>query len=141
MGSSAREIEREIKATRERMDDNLTRLEGSAASSARRYGRFVAIGLGALVGIGIGVLIFRRTRKPTLKDRLDSVSVENIQALLDRIKEELPSVTVHVNQKPPREPGLAESLMRRVAPTIAGAASSALFERAVRRSRESPAPE
>ena len=37
MGASAREIEREIRQTRERMDENLTRLEGQATSRAKRY--------------------------------------------------------------------------------------------------------
>ena len=133
MGASAREIEREIKATRDRMDDNLTRLEGRAASNAARYGRIAAIGVG-VIALGAGaVLIYRRMHRPTLKDRLGDISAENLRALLEslsgRLKEELPSVTVRVNEKPEPEPGTLETILRKVAPALVGTASTALMDR------------
>lgn len=64
MGTSAREIEREIRATRDRMDGNLARLEAGAASNVKRYGRVVIVGLGSLAVAAIGLLIYRRARRP-----------------------------------------------------------------------------
>ena len=140
MGASAREIERQIKETRDRMDDNLTELEGRAASSPARFGRLAAIGLGVLATGAAAIFIYRRMRKPTLKDRLDGLSVVKLRSLADdlsgRLKDELPSVTVTVNEKAEREPGMIESILRKVAPALAGTASTALLERVARPSGE-----
>ena len=132
MGASAREIEREIKETRERMDANLTRLEGTAASRAVRYGRWVALGVGVLAVAGGAFLVYRRMRKPTLRERMSDASVERLRELLEKFREELPSVTVKVNDRSPREPGTVESIVRKVAPAIIGTASTAFLERIAR---------
>jgi len=133
MGASAREIEREIRETRDRMDENLTQLEGKAASSAVRFGRIAAIGLGVLVAGAGAYLLMRRMRKPTLKDRLDGLSIDKLRSLTEelsgRLKDELPSVTVTVNEKTEREPGTLESILRKVAPALIGTASTAVLER------------
>jgi uncharacterized membrane protein YccC len=138
MGASAREIEREIKETRERMDENLTRLEGTAASSAIRYGRFAAVGVGVLAAAGIAFLLYRRTRKPRLRQRLNDASIERVRELLDKLREELPSVTVTVNDRSEREPGTFEAILRKVAPAIVGTASTAVLERMARAPEREP---
>jgi hypothetical protein len=136
MGASAREIERQIKETRDRMDDNLTRLEGRASFGAARYGRIAAIVLGVVAVGGAAYFIYRRTRRPTLRDRLDDLSIDNLRSLLaeasDRLKEQLPSVTLRVNEKTEEEPGTVESILRRVAPALVGTAGTALLERVAR---------
>ncbi len=133
MGASAREIEREIKATRERMDENLTRLEGRAASDAARYGRIVAVVLGVVALGGAAFLVYRRTRRPTLRDRLDGLSLANLRTLAaaatGRWKDRLPSVTVRVNEKTDEEPGTLETILREVAPALVATAGSALLQR------------
>ena len=133
MGASAREIERQIKETRERMDDNLTRLEGQATTRAARYGRIAAIALGMLAIGGVAWFVYRRTHKPTLRDRLNDLSLDNLRMLAaeasDRLKERLPSVTVRVNEKTEEEPGTIESIIRKVGPALAGTAGSALLSR------------
>ena len=133
MGASAREIEREIKQTRERMDDNLTRLEGRASSSAARYGRIAAIVAGMLAIGGVAWFVYRRTHRPSLRDRLDGMSLDNLRMLAaetsDRLKERLPSVTVRFNERVEEEPGTVESIIRKVAPALAGTAGSALLSR------------
>jgi len=133
MGNSAREIEREIKATRERMDDNLTRLEGRAASDAVRFGRIAAVILGVVAVGGAAFLVYRRTRRPTLRDRLDQLSLDHLRALAaeatGRLKDRLPSVTVKVNEKTEEDPGTVESILRKVAPALVGTAGSALLQR------------
>jgi hypothetical protein len=143
MGASTREIERQIKETRERMDDNLNDLEGRAASSAVRYGRVAAIVVAAIAIGGAGFLIYRRMHRPTLKDRLDGLSIESLRELAEelsgRLKERLPSVMVTVNDKSPREPGTVESIVRKIAPALVGTASTALLERVVRPPRQEQA--
>ena len=133
MGASAREIEREIKATRERMDDNLTRLEGRAASNAVRFGRITAVVVGLVAVGGAAFLVYRRTRRPTLRDRLDELSLDNLRALAaeatGRLKDRLPSVTVRVNERTEEDPGTMESILRKVAPALVGTAGSALLQR------------
>jgi hypothetical protein len=132
MGASAREIEREVKETRDRMDANLTRLEGTAATRAVRYGRWAALGVGVLAAAGVAFLVYRRTRKPKLRDRLSDASVERLRELLEKFRDELPSVTVKVNDRREREPGTVEAIVRKVAPAIIGTASTAVLERIAR---------
>jgi hypothetical protein len=133
MGASAREIERQIKETRARMDDNLTRLEGRASSSAVRFGRIAAIVLGVVAIGGVAYVVYRRTRRPTLRDRLDDVSLDNLRTLVgdasDRVRDRLPSVTVRFNEKTEQEPGTVESIIRKVGPALVGTAGSALLSR------------
>jgi len=85
MGASAREIEQQIKETRDHMDANLAQLEVRTKSGAMRYGRFAAFGLGALLLAGAAFFIYRRTRKPTLKDRLNELSLDNLRTLTERL--------------------------------------------------------
>ena len=132
MGASAREIEREIRETRDRMDANLTRLEGTAASRAMRYGRWAAVGVGALALAGIAILVYRRTRRPKLRERIGDASVQRLRDLLEKFRDELPSVTVTVNDRTEREPGRVEAIARRLAPAIIGTASTAVLERIAR---------
>jgi hypothetical protein len=133
MGASAREIERQIEETRARMDDNLTRLEGQAQSGARRYGTIAGVVLGAALLGGLAFLVYRRTRQPTLRDRLDNLSIDHIRALAAEagasVRDRLPSVTVRVNEQTEQEPGTVESIIRKVAPALVGAAGSALLSR------------
>ena len=133
MGASAREIEREIRETRERMDDNLSRLEGKAAHGARRAGVIAAV-VGVVVAAGVaGYIVYRRTHRPTWRDRLDDLSLDHLrdlaQELSQRLKDGMPSVTVRVNERTEKEPGTAQAILRRVAPAIVGTASTALLSR------------
>ena len=129
MGASAREIERQINETRDRMDENLTRLEGRTKSNAVRYGRIAAIGLGVLAVAGAALLVYRRLHRPTLRDRLDDLSLDRLRSLAADLRDKLPSVTVRVNEKSEEEPGTVESILRKVAPALVGTAGSALLER------------
>ena len=103
MGASAREIERQIRETRARMDRNLSRLEVRAARGAWRYGRVAAAVVGVAIVAGAGLLIYRRMHRPTLRDRLDDLSVDNLRVLIaeaaDQIRDRVPSVTRRFNEK------------------------------------------
>ena len=138
MGASADQIEREIRETRDRMDENLGVLEDRAASNAVRYGRFGLIALVVAGGGLAGFLLFRRMRRPSIKDRLEGLSPETLRDLAvelgGRVKKQMPSVTVSVNEKKEREPGPVQSILGRVAPTLIGTASTAVIEKVTRQS-------
>jgi hypothetical protein len=142
MGASAREIEQQIKETRERMDENLGVLEDRAASGVQRYGRIAAVVVGVAAVSGVGFLVWRRMREPAPKSRLDRLSPRELRALADqvsaRLKKSAPSVTVTVNEAD-HEPGMLQSILSRVMPDVVGTASSALIERAGRSRKESAA--
>jgi hypothetical protein len=125
MGASAREIEQEIKETRDRMDENLTVLERRAASNAVRVGKILAVATGLAVGAVGGIFVYRRLRRRTLKDRQKAVSPP-------------PTVKVTVNEKGD-ERGTVETILRKVVPALVATASTALLERIVRpRARTRP---
>lgn len=132
MGASAREIGREIQETGDRKDANVTDQEGSAATRVVRYRRWLAAGVGLLAAAGVAFLVYRRARRPKLRDRLSDLSVKRLRELLENFREELPSVTVTVNDKGAREPDIMDSILRTVAPALIGTASTALLERLVR---------
>lgn len=141
MGASANEIEREIRETRERMDENLDVLEERAASNAVRYGRIAAVAL-VVVGAGVtGFLMYRRMRRPTVKDRLEGLSPEALRDMAvefgSRVKKQFPSVTVTVNAQKEPEPGALQSILRKVAPAVVGTASTAIIEKVTRRPADS----
>ncbi|HYU62188.1 MAG TPA: hypothetical protein VEN12_00270 [Verrucomicrobiae bacterium] len=77
MGASAREIERQIRETRDRIDANLRRLEGRAASSAVRYGLIGAAVVGVLAVGGVAFLVYRR-RPPRRARRPEPGTVSKI---------------------------------------------------------------
>jgi hypothetical protein len=136
MGASADQIEREIRETRERMDENLGVLEDRAVSNAVRLGRIAAVAL-VVAGAGLaGFLIYRRVRRPALKERLEAVSPESLRDLAveigTRMKEKFPSVTVTVNERKEPEPGPMQTILRKVAPTLIGTASTAVIEKMTR---------
>jgi hypothetical protein len=131
MGASAREIERQIKETRDRMDDNLTRLEGQASSKARRYGILAGAVAAIAVVAGAAFLVYRRTHRPTLRERLSGLSLEDLRAMARRWKDAAPTVTLRVNDKEPEEPGTVEAILREVAPALVGTAGSALLHRLI----------
>jgi hypothetical protein len=144
MGAAADQIDRQIKETREHMDENLDTLEKRAASNAVRYGRIAAVVLGVVAVAGTGVLIYRRVRRPSRKEQLQSMVLEVLKDLPDslrdmpgevvtRLKKPLPSIKVVVNGKgEAREPGTLEGIVRKVTPPLVTTASSALIARLTR---------
>lgn len=143
MGASADQIESQIKETRDRIDDNLAVLEGRAASSAVRTGKIAAIvvGVGALAAAGY--FLYRRSRRPSLRDRLNGMSIESVRGLAAQasggLSKRLPTVRVTVNERTEDEPGTIEAIARKVAPALIGTASSALIDRVVGSHQAAPA--
>jgi hypothetical protein len=148
MGASADEIERQIKETREQIDEDLGVLEHRALSSALRYGKIAAVIVGVVAVAGVGVLIYRRVHRPTRPDQLRSLLIEafkdlpgSLHDLPDeisaRLKKPLPSIKVAVNADEPEESSTLERIVRRVAPALVGTASTAV----IKRFTQSPNPE
>jgi len=146
MGASADEIDRQISETRDQIDQNLGVLEKRAASNAMRYGRIAAVVLGVVTVAGVGVLVYRRMNRPSRREQLQGMLLEVLKDLPDslrdlpdevtsRLKKPLPSVKVVVNgEEAGQEPGMLESVVRKVAPAVVGTASTALIERFTRSS-------
>jgi len=138
MGASAHEIDGQIKETRDRLDENLGALEQRATSNAVRFGKIAAVIAGAAaLGAG-GFLLYRRFRRPSLKDRLQGMSLESLKDMADEtaayLKERVPSVTLTINDRSEAQPGTLESIIRKVAPAIVGTASTAIIDRVTRSS-------
>ena len=129
MGASAREIERKAKQAPELADDKLSSLEGRPTSNAARYLRVAPVVVGLAVAAVVGVFIYRRTRRPTLRERLQVLSPEGLRSSVRRLKESAPSVTVRVNEKTEHESGIVLGIVRDVTPAIVGAAGTALVQR------------
>ncbi len=112
---------------------NLNELEGRAATNAVRYGRIAAIAAGVAALGAATYFIWGRTHRQTLRDRLDGLSLDSLRELADevsgRLEEQMPSVTVRVNERQPEEPGTLESILRKVAPAVLGTASTAVLRR------------
>jgi hypothetical protein len=151
MGASADEIDRQIKETREHIDENLGVLEQRAASNAVRYGKIAAVIVGVVAAAGAGVLIYRRINRPTRTEQLRSIVIEALKDLPDalrdlpdevsmKLKKPLPSIKVVVNSDASEQPGTVERVVRRVAPAVVGTASSALIERFTRPSNSEDTP-
>lgn len=119
MGSSAPDVDQRTDDTRRRVNARRNRV---------RYRRIAVIALGTAAVCGAAILVWRRKRKPTLKNRLEALSIDSLREMSRRAKEQLPSVTVRINEKQPQEPG-AVDFIREIAPVVAGAASRAVFER------------
>jgi cobalamin biosynthesis protein CobT len=142
MGASANEIDRQIKETRDRMDENLGVLEERASSNAMRYGKVAAVVLGVIAAGGAAIVLYRRHRRPSMKNRLRAMSVESLRDLADematRLKRPLPSVRLTVNDQSAEEPGMFESIVRKVAPAIVGTASTAVMEKVMDEAARAP---
>ena len=143
MGASDDEIDRQIKAIR---DDSV--LEESAASNAARYGRVAAV-VSVVVVTGVAVLIYLRVNRRNKRQKLQRRLVQALKDIPDslrdlpddvkaRLMKPLPSVKVVVNDDgAAREPGTLEGIVRRIAPAVAGAASSAVVDRFTRSAERS----
>lgn len=144
MGTAADEIDRQIKETREHLDENLDVLEQRAASNAMRFGRIAAVVLGVVAVAGTGVLIYRRMHRKSRREQMQSLVLEVLRDLPDslrdlpgevttRFKKQLPSIKVVVNgEGEARERGTFEGIVRKVTPAVLTTASSAVIDRFTR---------
>ena len=147
MGASTDDIDRQIKETRDQIDENLGTLEQRAASGALHYGRIAAFVLGAAVVTGASVLIYRRVNRRNRREQVRSMLAQALKELPGslqegagelkaRLKKPMPSVKVVINgDEAAAQPGTLESVLRRVGPAVVSTASGAVIDR-LGRSRE-----
>lgn len=147
MGSSAAEIDQQIASTRHHLDQNLGVLERRAASGAKRVGTMAAAGLVAGLGVaGVAFLVIRKVRKPSLGDRVNRHMPDAFADLRDDLKKRFgnrPFRVVITSGDAAREEtggGVWRSTARKVAPTIATTAASALMAHFMNRRSPSSEP-
>jgi hypothetical protein len=141
MGPSKDEIDGRISETREHADENLGVPEQQAEWNGARYGKIAAVVVGAAAVAIVGVLIYRRMKRPSRREQLGRMLVEALEDLPDmlrelpdeivgRIKKPLPSIKVVVSPEAgAKARGAFESVVRRVSPAAVGTASNAFIGR------------
>jgi hypothetical protein len=124
MGPSKDEIGGRIRETPEHADEKLGVLEEEW--NGARYGKIAAVVVGAAAVAIVGVLIYRRIRRPARREQLRRMLVDALEDLPDtlrelpdeivgRIKQPLPSIKVVVNRETrDRVRGALENMIRRV---------------------------
>lgn len=133
MGASADEIDREISATRDQVDRNISILERRAMTGARRYGSMAAIGLAAgLLVAGGAYFAYRKLRKTSVSERVRGAIPEAIGDLPGSVREKFKRrpVRVVISSGEDREP-VWESILRKAAPGIVTAVLGAAVSRTV----------
>ena len=137
MGASTDQIDRQIKQTRARMDENLGALEVRAAPNSIRYARIAAFIAGAAVAGATAFFLYRRLRKPSLQGRLRDLwadglleFVDEVASRMKEVRKSMPSVTQTVNDTTESDPGTLESIVRDATPVLIEAASATMLERA-----------
>jgi hypothetical protein len=149
MGAAADEIDRQIRETRDHMDENLALLQRRTVPNARRYGRIALIVIAALAVAGAGFFAYRKVTKRSRIQRLHGMVRDLPDSLRDlsdpvtsRLKKPLPSIRMIVNQESEaRSEGRLEDIFRRVAPAVVGSAATAILQRTKRPSNSSDAPD
>jgi len=138
MGSSSAEINDEIATTRQHLDANLDVLERRATSGLKRAGMLGGIGLaaGLLVG-GIAFLVIRKTRKPTVRDRVQD-AMPDFTDFQKEVKKRFGNrpfkiVITSADADTTERGSIWESTARKVAPTIVTSAASAIMAAALKR--------
>jgi len=138
MGSSSAEINNEIATTRQHLDANLDVLERRATSGLKRAGMLGGIGLaaGLLVG-GIAFLVIRKTRKPTVRDRVQD-AMPDFTDFQKEVKKRFGNrpfkiVITSADADTTERGSIWESTARKVAPTIVTSAASAIMAAALKR--------
>ena len=133
MGATSHEIDREIRETRSRLDQDLKVLEERAATNARRIG-LVAAGVGVgILAVALGVIVYRRRQQGARVKNL----LESLRRLPDdvssRMKDRLPlKVVVTDRAREESASGTVVGIIRKVAPAVIGSAAGAIASRAGR---------
>ena len=130
MGASSAEIDQEIRATREELDETLGVLERRASTSARRYARVaagVAVAAGAVI---VGVIVYRRRQHKNAVMHLFE-SVRDIpDDVTSTLKKKLPiKVTIGDRDDDGAAPSAWTSIAGKVGPSLVGSATGAVIAR------------
>ena len=134
MGASSAEIDKEIRETREALDQKLAILERRAASGARTYGRIAAVVAVGVLAVAVGVVVYRRRRRRVTVQQLHKSLFKAVRDLPDeakaRLKAKLP-IKIVITDKD-HEEGTSNpwaNLAQKIAPTVVGSATGAILAR------------
>lgn len=144
MGTTAGQIERQIADTRDDMESKIVELRERSLETVDRSKRLllIAVGAGAAIGTaaGIGYLVYRMTRPPTVEERITRILPGDWFKLIRhyrdraelRIRHGLPPVRLYVGDRQVGEEAPETALQKLIvlaARTAGTAAATAMASR------------
>jgi hypothetical protein len=144
MGASSDQLEQQIAEVRGSMESKIIELRERSRTQVRRISRtlVIAVGVGAAVGVAIvgGLVVYRLTRPPTTRERIERVVPKGLLKDLRRARETLelgfrrqvPPMRMYVGEKQIGEEK-PTSQWERIAVNVARAAATAAASAAVAR--------
>jgi hypothetical protein len=154
MGASSDQLEHQIAEVRGSMESKIIELRERSRTQVRRLSRtlVIAVGVGAAVGVTVvgALLVYRLTRPPTKRERLQRIVPPGLWKDMQRVRQTLelgirrqvPPVRLYVGDKQVGEEKPAsqwERIAVNAARAAATAAASAVVARALDRMRPSGA--
>jgi hypothetical protein len=144
MGASSDQLERQIAEVRGSMESKIIELRERSRTQVRRISRtlVIAVGVGAAVGVAVvgGLIVYRITRPPTTRERIERVVPKGLMKDLRRVRQTLelglrrqvPPMRMYIGDKQLGEEKPA-SQWERIAVNVARAAATAAASAVVAR--------
>ena len=93
MGASSDQLEQQIAEVRGSMESKIIELRERSRTQVRRISRtlMIAVGVGAAVGVAVvgGLIVYRLTRPPTTRERIERVIPKGVLKDLRRVRQTL----------------------------------------------------
>ena len=151
MGASSDQLEQQIAEVRGSMESKIIELRERSRTQVRRISRtlMIAVGVGAAVGVAVvgGLIVYRLTRPPTTRERIERVIPKGVLKDLRRVRQTLelgvrrqvPPMRMYIGDKQIGEEKPA-SQWERIAVNAAKAAATAAASAVVARTMDRVKP-
>jgi hypothetical protein len=151
MGASSDQLEQQIAEVRGSMESKIIELRERSRTQVRRISRtlVIAVGVGAAVGVAVvgGLIVYRLTRPPTTRERIERVIPKGVLKDLRRVRQTLelgvrrqvPPMRMYIGDKQIGEEKPA-SQWERIAVNAAKAAATAAASAVVARTMDRVKP-
>jgi hypothetical protein len=151
MGASSDQLEQQIAEVRGSMESKIIELRERSRTQVRRISRtlVIAAGVGAAVGVAVvgGLIVYRLTRPPTARERIERVIPKGVLKDLRRVRQTLelgvrrqvPPMRMYIGDKQIGEEKPA-SQWERIAVNVARAAATAAASAVVARTMDRVKP-
>ena len=151
MGASSDQLEQQIAEVRGSMESKIIELRERSRTQVRRISRtlVIAVGVGAAVGVAVvgGLIVYRLTRPPTTRERIQRVIPKGVLKDLRRVRQTLelgvrrqvPPMRMYIGDKQIVEEKPA-SQWERIAVNAARAAATAAASAVVARTMDRVKP-
>jgi hypothetical protein len=151
MGASSDQLEQQIAEVRGSMESKIIELRERSRTQVRRISRtlVIAVGVGAAVGVAVvgGLIVYRLTRPPTTRERIERVIPKGVLKDLRRVRQTLelgvrrqvPPMRMYIGDKQIGEEKPA-SQWERIAVNAARAAATAAASAVVARTMDRVRP-